>query len=219
MGTGGFFSGLKRPGHEADHSPMPRSRKCGSIHPFPIRLHDVVLNSLGTGTTLLLPRHVHVHKWGLVFGEGRGSAFLCRRYVCCTVVTDKLLLGLASTVTLGSESRGTHDHILLSQIRDSLNLEDQVLIFRSGSDWVAQLYLQARVSIFVAFTTRRTTVEVFWPASMFLADGSNIKLRCMRNMYLSIWAIHSTSIYGPWTSALAMFNKIRHCCARGHAVA
>jgi hypothetical protein len=30
-----------------------------------------------------------------------------------------LLLVLASAVILRSESRGTHDHILLSQIRDS----------------------------------------------------------------------------------------------------
>jgi hypothetical protein len=31
--------GVKRPGREVDHS-----RKCGSIHPLPIRLHGVVLN-------------------------------------------------------------------------------------------------------------------------------------------------------------------------------
>jgi hypothetical protein len=31
---------------------VPRSRKCGSIHPLPIRLHGVVLNSLSTGSTL-----------------------------------------------------------------------------------------------------------------------------------------------------------------------
>jgi hypothetical protein len=35
----------------------------------------------------------------------------------------QLLLGLASVVILGSESRETRDHILLSQIRDSPNLE------------------------------------------------------------------------------------------------
>jgi hypothetical protein len=35
----------------------------------------------------------------------------------------QLLLVLASAVILGSESRGTHDDILLSQIRDSSNLE------------------------------------------------------------------------------------------------
>jgi hypothetical protein len=31
---------------------VPRSRKCGSIHPLPIRLHGVVLSYLSTGTTL-----------------------------------------------------------------------------------------------------------------------------------------------------------------------
>jgi hypothetical protein len=38
----------------------------------------------------------------------------------------QLLLVLASAVILRSESRGTHDHILLSQIRDSPNLEGEV---------------------------------------------------------------------------------------------
>jgi hypothetical protein len=37
-----------------------------------------------------------------------------------------MLLTLASVVILESESLETHDHILLSQIRDSPNLEDQV---------------------------------------------------------------------------------------------
>jgi hypothetical protein len=31
---------------------VPRSRKYGSLHPLPIRLHGVVLNSLRTGATL-----------------------------------------------------------------------------------------------------------------------------------------------------------------------
>jgi hypothetical protein len=35
-----------------------------------------------------------------------------------TVCSLQLLLALASSVTLGSESRGTRDHILLSQIRE-----------------------------------------------------------------------------------------------------
>jgi hypothetical protein len=38
----------------------------------------------------------------------------------------QLLLVLAKAVILKSECRTTHDHILLSQIRDSLNLEGQV---------------------------------------------------------------------------------------------
>jgi hypothetical protein len=50
-----------------------------------------------------------------------------------------LLLALASIVILGSESRGTHDHILLPQIRDS---------YRNR---VARLYPRALGSLFVTF--------------------------------------------------------------------
>jgi hypothetical protein len=41
----------------------------------------------------------------------------------------QLLLILDSAIILKSESRGTHDHILLSQIRDSTNMEGQVSVF------------------------------------------------------------------------------------------
>jgi hypothetical protein len=58
--------------------------------------------------------------------------------------------GLASAVIPGSESHGTHDHILLSQIRDSHNLEGQVSVFISPRNMVAQLYAQALGSLFVA---------------------------------------------------------------------
>jgi hypothetical protein len=44
---------------------------------------------------------------------------------------------------LRPESRGTHDPILLSQIRDSPNLEGQVPVFISPRTWVAQLHPQA----------------------------------------------------------------------------
>jgi hypothetical protein len=43
-----------------------------------------------------------------------GALSLTKGQVCCL----QLLLALASGVILGSESRGTRDHILLSQIRD-----------------------------------------------------------------------------------------------------
>jgi hypothetical protein len=46
----------------------------------------------------------------------------------------QLLLALASAVILRSESRGTHDHILLSQIRDSPHLEGQVPVFISPQE-------------------------------------------------------------------------------------
>jgi hypothetical protein len=60
----------------------------------------------------------------------------------------QVLLALASAIILRPESRGNHDHILLSQIRDSPNLEGQVLIFKSNR--TAQLYHQALGSLFVA---------------------------------------------------------------------
>jgi hypothetical protein len=50
-----FFSpGVKRPGHEADHSFLPSTevKKRGSVHPLPIRLYVVVLNELSAGNDL-----------------------------------------------------------------------------------------------------------------------------------------------------------------------
>jgi hypothetical protein len=68
-----------------------------------------------------------------------GALSLTRERVCRL----QLLLVLASAVILGSESRGTCDHILLSQIRDSPKLEGQVPIFISPRNRAAQLYPQA----------------------------------------------------------------------------
>jgi hypothetical protein len=75
-----------------------------------------------------------------------GALSLARGRVC----RIQLLLVLASAVILRSKSRGTHDHILLSQIRDSPNLEGQVPVFISPRNRMALLYPQALGSIFVA---------------------------------------------------------------------
>jgi hypothetical protein len=61
----------------------------------------------------------------------------------------QLLLALARALILGSESRETHNKIVLSQIRDSPNLEGQVPVFISPRNRVAQLYPQALGSLFV----------------------------------------------------------------------
>jgi hypothetical protein len=50
----------------------------------------------------------------------RGWVGLCRRYICCTIVLThwlaaKLLLALGTTVSLGYEFHGTHEHILASE--------------------------------------------------------------------------------------------------------
>jgi hypothetical protein len=62
----------------------------------------------------------------------------------------QLLLDLAIRVILRSESRGIHDHILLSQIRDSPNQEGQIPVFICHMNRVTQLYSQALGSLFVA---------------------------------------------------------------------
>jgi hypothetical protein len=56
-----------------------------------------------------------------------------------------LLLNLAGAVIPGSECRGAHD-VLLSENRDSPNLEGQIPIFTSLRNRVAQLYLQKAVA-------------------------------------------------------------------------
>jgi hypothetical protein len=57
-----------------------------------------------------------------------GALSLTRRWACRL----QLLLVLASAFNLGSESRGTRDHILLSQIRD---FPFRLLLQLSGSRW------------------------------------------------------------------------------------
>jgi hypothetical protein len=60
----------------------------------------------------------------------------------------QLLLVLASALILKSETSGTHDHILLSQIRHSPNLEGQVPVFIYPKNRVVQLHPQALGSLF-----------------------------------------------------------------------
>jgi hypothetical protein len=74
------------------------------------------------------------------------TSSLTRGWVCRL----QLLLALASAFILMSESRGTQDHILLSQIRNSCNLQDQVPVFVSPRNRVARFYPQALGSLFVA---------------------------------------------------------------------
>jgi hypothetical protein len=62
----------------------------------------------------------------------------------------QLLLVLASAVNLGSESRGTRDHILLSQIRHSPNLEGQVPVFYIPQEQGGPVIPQELGSHFVA---------------------------------------------------------------------
>jgi hypothetical protein len=80
------------------------------------------------------------------------------------------LFVLASAVILESESRGTYDHILLSQIWNSPNLEGQVSVFISPRNRVAQLYFQALGSLFsVSYNSH---VYLVWVYSLTVSDNS-----------------------------------------------
>jgi hypothetical protein len=63
-----------------------------------------------------------------------GVPSVMKEWVCCL----QLLLAFASAVILGSKSCETHDHILLSQVWDSPNLEGQFPVFISPTNRVAQ---------------------------------------------------------------------------------
>jgi hypothetical protein len=78
-----------------------------------------------------------------------------------------LLLALTSAVILRSESSGTHDHILLSQIRDSPNLEGQLPVFISARNRLARLYPHTPRH-WVPFSSPSTT-------RMIMLEGSAVK--------------------------------------------
>jgi hypothetical protein len=86
--------------------------------------------------------HISGPSPGFCYGQLRvcwsGPSFVTRRQVCRL----QLLRVLGSGVILSSESRGIHDQILLSQIRDFPTLVGQVPVFISLRNWVAQLYPQ-----------------------------------------------------------------------------
>jgi hypothetical protein len=60
-----------------------------------------------------------------------------------------MLMVLARAVILRSEALGANDKIVLSQIRDSPNLEGQVPLFISPRNSVDRLYPQALGSLFI----------------------------------------------------------------------
>jgi hypothetical protein len=117
-----------------------------------------------------------------------------------------LLLVLASSVILKSDCRGTHDHILLSQIRDSPNLEGQVPVFISPRNRVAWLYPQALGSFSSPPTIRRATVEVFKPASTQDTELSTVYCPAYNISALTVYKTIRFHCSSPNVSLL------RFCC-------
>jgi hypothetical protein len=104
-----------------------------------------------------------------------------RGWVCSL----QLLLALASAVILRSDSRGTCDHILLSQIRDSPNLEGQVPVFISPRNGMDRLYPRHWIPFSSPPTTCRAVVEVF--NSAFTRElTSDLQVEYLCNLEASI---------------------------------
>jgi hypothetical protein len=118
-----------------------------------------------------------------------GALSLTRERVCRL----QLLLVLARAVILGSEARCTRDHILLSQIWDSTNLEGQVPVFISHRNVLAQLYLQALGSIFVTSYDSQ-------------CYGGGIRTPLHARMRLSLYSV----------GAIHRKNWFLYCCALIH---
>jgi hypothetical protein len=131
------------------------------------------------------------------------TSSLTRGWVCRL----QLLLVLASAFILGFKSRGTHDHILLSQIRDSPNLEAHVPVFISPRNRVARLYPQALGSLFVTsydsqsygggIRTRIPTWKIMFPE-----DRLNIS---ELNSYLTE---NKTCCILPFNAALGIIHHV-----------
>jgi hypothetical protein len=136
-----------------NHSGSVTNSPANSLHPNDSRVRGTIrlavyLQSVRLGpkplenTTSILFFHLNTCGYSPYV-----TSSLTRGWVCSL----QLLLALASAVILGSDSRGTHDLILLSQIRDSHNLEGQVLVFISPRNRVTQLNPQALGSLSVAY--------------------------------------------------------------------
>jgi hypothetical protein len=114
------------------------------------------------------------------------TSSLTRGLVCLL----QLLLVLASAVILGSESLGIHDHILLSQIRDSPNMEGQVPILIS---------LRAGWPSYTEFPFRRLLrlAELRWRYSTLPPYGWTTLLDC----------IHPREITGFYSSVTVLYQS------------
>jgi hypothetical protein len=100
----------------------------------------------------------------------------------------QLLLVIASIVILRSEFRGTHDHILLSEIQDSPNLQVQVPIFISPRNRVAWLYTQALGSLFVASYDSQGYGGSIWPClHTGLTSHTNFPITSFIRKVLGLW--------------------------------
>jgi hypothetical protein len=113
-------------------------------------------------------------------------------------------LSFGSSVTLRSESRGTNDHILLSQIRDSPDLDAQVAVIISPRNRVAGLHPKEQGSIFVVsydsqgygggIRPRLQTWSPNWPVGVLVTQprvGPHRKTRLQLLLYCFVCSLPS----------------------------
>jgi hypothetical protein len=100
--------------------------------------------------------HLHVYSLrNILFDKRMGLSFT-------------IAAALSSAVILKSEFCGIRDHILLSHIRDSPNLEGQVTIFISPRKRVARLYPQALGCLFVTSYDSQDHDGVFSSETLYI---------------------------------------------------
>jgi hypothetical protein len=151
------------------------------------------------------------------------SSFISQLNTCCysSYVTSsltrgwvcrlQLLLVLASAVILSSESCGTHDHILLSQIRDSPKLEGQDPVFISPRTEWPSYTPRHWVPFSSPPTTLKATVEVFDPASGRTLTQPN---QSQSRSYFTtdgLPPISSSSQHAPWDPPQRFFFHLNPC--------
>jgi hypothetical protein len=120
------------------------------------------------------------------------TSSLTREWVCRL----ELLLGLASAVILRSEPHGIHDHILLSPIRDSPNLEGQIPVLLSPESESLYDWQSVSMSVLVSSPVWGSWPDIYFDWKLQSCPYGEPSLTRGRVCHLSVIAdSKSLSIY------------------------
>jgi hypothetical protein len=128
-------------------------------------------------------------------------------WVCCL----QLLLVLASAVILRSASSGIHDHVLLSRIQESPNLEGQVPIFISPRNRVAQLYPQELGSLLLY----ESQSQSFYSASTLPSCNSPAWTPTENTIFYCQECVFTGPLPSNGSLIVERLCLLTHCLARG----
>jgi hypothetical protein len=130
-----------------------------------------------------------------------GALSLTRGRVCLL----QLLLTLASAIIFGPESRGTRDHILLSQIQD---FRFHHLLRLAGLQWKYSTpppygnTCLANSSCFINFGRQRTEHLIQWFNFSYPLLSACLCMRCLGNVHESLPSKMGISVSGSTIPAL-----------------